>query len=106
MGRAVKDIAAEPPRRIAPEIAAKSPIGGPCLASTLGATERHVAAPEDAAADLAVELARQHDGQLQPVIVIGPVQERPVGQRPVVEIVGMGVLLVQIAEGPECPARL
>ena len=106
VGCAVEDVGAEPQRRIAADIAADTRIGGPGFAAGLGAAEGRVAAAEEAAADLAVNVARDHDGKLDAVIVVGPVQERPVGKRPVAEIVAVRVLLVQVAEGPERPARL
>ena len=106
MGFAVQHIGPEPQRRVEADIAADARIGGPGFAAGLGAAEGRVAAAEEAAADLAVNVARNHDRKLGAVIVVGPVQKRPVGKRPVAEIVGVGVLLVQVAEGPERPARL
>ena len=70
------------------------------------AEQRPVVAAEQPAADFAVHLGRQHDGNLDAIVVERVVKKCPVGKRPVGEIVAVRMMLVEIAEGPERPARL
>ena len=96
----------EPPRRIAPEVASHAGKGRP-RPDTVGRTpEREVVASKQADAELAVGFRGQDDGDLGTVVVVGVVQERPVGERTVREVVAVGVLLVQVAERPQGTARL
>ena len=105
-GLSGQEVTADPPCPAAADVAAEPRIGGECLTAVLGTAERHIAAPEEAGADLLVEVAGHHEGELDPIVIVGAVKERPVRKRAVAEIVAMGVQLVQIAERPERAAGL
>ena len=96
---------ADAPRRVAAHVAADPREGRERPAPVVGAAERLVVAPEQTAADLRPHSAGQREGNLHAVIVVSTVQEGPVGQGPVGEVVFVRMALVEVAEGPELAAR-
>ena len=103
---AVQNVPAEPPRRIATEVAPQPGKGRPRPEAVRRPRERGVVAAKDANAEFAVEIHGQDKGDLGAVVVVGVVQKRPVGKGTVGEIVAVGMLLVQVAERPQGPAGL
>ena len=106
MRRTVQEITPNAPRRVAPDVAADPRKGGPRLPARVGAGEGRVVAAEEAAADLAVEVRGQHEGDFNAVIVVGIVEIDAVGKRTVREVIAVGVLLVEVTQGPQRPSRL
>ncbi len=87
---------------IVTDVTANAGKSGPgASASALSAAEREIVSPEEAAANLRIEIGRQYIGHFRTVIIEGLIKEDPVRERSVGEVIGVTMVLIEITQGPE-----